>query len=289
MSKSRVLAPLLVAIAALLSWSSCFSVDEDQAALRTRFGQVEGEVYGPGLHWRSPVDVVHRFDRRILTRAYRGESFVTRDQKVLGVDFYVKWRLLDVRRYYHATRGGDEDVAALSLADLVRERIKTAIAAAPLTAVIADPRGSMSNADFNAIGAAAAELGVQLVDVELQRIELTDDAANALYQRMQQGLVAQAQQLRASAAADAEKIRADADRKRAEVLADATREAQHIRGEADARASAAYAKAYGRNPEFAAFYRSLQAYKNVYARDGDVLVLSPEGEFFKYLHSASGR
>ncbi len=289
MSAARVLAPLVVAIVALLSWRSCFSVDEDQTALRTRFGHIEGAAYGPGLHWKSPVDDVHRFDRRILTHAYRGESFLTRDQKVLSVDFYVKWRLLDVRRYFDATRGGDEDIVALHLADLVRERIRAAIAAAPLTAVIAEPRGSMSVTDFNAIGAAATQLGVQLVDLELQRVELAEDAANALYQRMQQSLVAQAQQLRAGGAVEAEKIRADADRKRAEILADATRNAQHIRGQADGRASAVYAKAYGRNLEFAAFYRSLLAYKNVYAQDGDVLVLSPEGEFFKYLHSASGR
>jgi membrane protease subunit HflC len=125
--------------------------------------------------------------------------------------------------------------------------------------------------------------------VQLQRIDLTEDVATAVYQRMQQSAIAQAQQLRAGGVADAEKIRADAERKRADILAGATREAQHIRGEADARATAAYARAYARNPEFAAFYRSMQAYKNTLGLDGDILVIAPEGEFFKYLHSASGR
>ena len=146
-----------------------------------------------------------------------------------------------------------------------------------------------SDAGFDDIGARGRELGLDLVDVQLQRIDLTDDVANAVYQRMQQSLIAQAQQLRASGIAEAEKIRADAERKRADILADATREAQRMRGEADARAAAAYARAYGRNPEFAAFYRSMQAYKNTLGREGDILVIAPEGEFFKYLHSASGR
>jgi membrane protease subunit HflC len=289
MTLSRVLTPLLVALVAVLLWRSCFSVDQDEVALRTRFGQIEGQPYAPGLHLKSPLDEVFRFDRRILTRSYPGESFLTRDQKALNVDFYIKWRLLDVRRYFLATHGGDEDIVALRLADSVRDRVKAVVAGAPLVTVSAEPRGSLGNAGFNAVSAAAEQFGVQLIDVELQRVELTEDVANSVYQRMQQSMVAEAQRLRADGGAAAERIRADADRKRADTLADASRDAQHIRGDADARATATYARAYSHNAEFAAFYRSLQAYKNVFGRDGDILVISPEGEFFKYLHSASGR
>lgn len=284
----RVLASLGVALAALLLWRSAFILSEGETALRTRFGQIEGAQFGAGLHLKSPLDQVHIFDSRILTRAYPGESFLTRDQKALSVDFYVKWRLLDAVRFFQAS-GGDEDMAALRLADIVRDRLKSAVAGAPLTRVIADARGTLSDAAYNEIGAAARQIGIQLVDVQLQRIDLTDDVATAVYQRMQQGQIAQAQQQRASGIADAEKIRADAERKRADLLADATREAQRIRAEADVRAGAAYARAYARNPEFAAFYRSMQAYRNTLGRDGDILVIAPEGEFFKYLHSASGR
>ncbi len=284
----RVLASLGIAMAALLLWRSAFMLDEGEVALRTRFGQMAGAQFGAGLHLKSPLDEVHIFDRRILTRAYPGESFLTRDQKALSVDFYVKWRLLDAERFFQAT-GGDEDMAALRLADIVRDRLKSAVAGQPLTKVIADARGTLSDEGFNEVGAAARQFGVELIDVQLQRIDLTDDVATAVYQRMQQSQIAQAQQQRASGVADAEKIRADAERKRADLLADATREAQRIRGEADARAGAAYAKAYARNPEFAAFYRSMQAYKNTLGRDGDILVIAPEGDFFKYLHSASGR
>ena len=285
---ARPLMTLGVAVAALLLWRSCYILNEGEIALRTRFGLIEGAQYSPGLHLKSPLEEVHILDRRILTRAYPGESFLTRDQKALSVDFYVKWQLLDATRFFQAT-GGDEDMAGLRLADVARDRLKSAVAGQPLSRVITDPRGTLGEAGFNDIGAAARELGVQLVDVQLQRIDLTDDVATAVYQRMQQSQIAQAQQQRASGVADAEKIRADAERKRAEILADATREAQRIRGAADARAGAAYAKAYARNPEFAAFYRSMQAYRNTLGRDGDILVIAPDGEFFKYLHSASGR
>ena len=284
----RVLVSLGIALAALLLWRSAFTLDEGEIALRTRFGQIQGQQYGPGLHLKSPLDEVRIFDRRIMTRVYSGESFLTRDLKALSVDFFVKWQLRDAARFFQAT-GGDEDMAALRLTDIVRDRLKSAVANQPLARVIADAHGTLGDANLREIDAAAKDLGIGLIDVQLQRIDLTDDVASAVYQRMQQGQIAQAQQLRASGVADAEKIRADAERKRAEILADATREAQRLRGEADARAGAAYAKAYARNPEFAAFYRSMQAYKNTLGRDGDILVIAPEGDFFKYLHSASGR
>ena len=284
----RLLISLGVALLALLLWRSVFIVSEGELALGTRFGRVDGAQYGPGLHFKSPLDEVHVFDRRILTRSYPGESFLTRDQKALSVDFYIKWQLLDAARFMQAS-GGDADMAGLHLADIVRDKLKSAVAGQPLSKVIADVRGTLSDAAFNDIAASAREFGVKLIDLQLQRIDLTDDVATAVYQRMQQSQIAQAQQLRASGMADAEKIRADAERKRADVLADATRESQHIRGEADARAAAAYARAYARNPEFAAFYRSMQAYKNTLGLEGDILVIAPEGDFFKYLHGAGGR
>ena len=231
---------------------------------------------------------MHVFDRRVLTRSFPGESFLTRDQKALSVDFYVKWQLLDAARFMQAS-GGDADMAGLRVADIVRDNSRVRSPASRSARCSPMRAAALSEAAFNDIAASARELGIKLIDLQLQRIDLTDDVATAVYQRMQQTQIAQAQQLRASGIADAEKIRADAERKRAEVLADATREAQHIRGEADARAAAAYARAYARNPEFAAFYRSMQAYKNTLGLEGDILVIAPEGDFFKYLHGAGGR
>jgi membrane protease subunit HflC len=283
---ARPLIGLAILIAVALCWRSIFIVDESEVAL-SRVGEGAPVTYGAGLHLKSPFATVHIFDRRLITRAYAGESFLSQDEKPLTVGFYIRWRLVDPARYLSAT-GGDEDTVATRLAELVRARIRESLAAAPLAADIgARPNGAAVHAD--ALRTAAQLLGVELVDVQLQRIELPDEVASAVYQRMQQGLTSQAQQLRTQGSADADRIRADADRNSAEIKADATRDSQRVRGEADAAASAAYARAYGANPEFAAFSRTLQAYKSSLGREGDVLVISPEGEFFKYLHSASGR
>jgi modulator of FtsH protease HflC len=273
-------------LALLLCWRSVFIVDESEVAL-SRFGDEAPVTYGAGLHLKSPLAAVQVFDRRLVTRAYASESFLSQDQKSLSVSFFLRWRLVDPVRYLTAT-GGDEDSVASHLADLVRARIRDSLAAAPLAADIG-AHASAASLHEDALRAAAELLGVELVDVQLQRIELPDEVANGVYQRMQQSLTTQAQQLRTQGTAEADRIRADADRKSADIKADATRESQRRRGEADAAASAAYARAYGANPEFAAFSRTLQAYKSSLGRDGDVLVISPEGEFFKYLHSASGR
>jgi len=278
---------LLLALLGVL-WRSAFDVDETEVALLDHFGQVQTEQYGAGLHLKWPLDSVLRFDRRVITRAYPGESFFTQDQKAISVDFYLKWHLLDAAAFYQST-GGDEDVAAQRLVDVVRERLKSALAQQPLATSIEDLKLAGEVRASAAASNAAKQLGVELLDVELQRIDLSDQLGNAVLQRMQQSVAAQAQQVRAQAMAEADRIRADADRRRAQVLADGTREAQRVRAEADLAAANAYSRAYGSNPEFAAFYRSLQAYKNTLGREGDILVLSPEGEFFKYLHSASGR
>jgi membrane protease subunit HflC len=284
----RIITAVTVVLLAVLLWRSVYIVDEGEIALQTGFGHIEGSPNGAGLHFKSPLDEVRIFDRRILSRAYPGEPFQTHDQKTVNVDFYIKWRLIDALRFYQST-GGDQNAAALQLADSVRERLKSAVAGQSLANVDSQARGTLSEAAFEELQQAAESLGLDLIDVQLQRIELTDDVAAAVYQRMQQGLMAKAAQLRATGAADAEKLRADAERKRADVLANATRQSQHLRGEADAQAATALSKAYGRNPDFAAFYRSMQAYKNTLGREGDILVIAPEGEFFKYLHSASGR
>jgi membrane protease subunit HflC len=287
MSGVRALSGAAILVAVVLLWRSIWVVDEGEIGLRTRLGQVVGAPCGPGLHIKSPLDEIHMLDLRVVSRSYPDDGFVTRDQKSINVDFYIKWRMVDALRYFQAT-GGDEEVAARRLTADVRDRLRRAVAGQSLATINERPRGTLSEASFEEMQRSAEEFGVDLLDVQLQRVELTDDVASAVYQRMQQGLIAQAAQLRAAGAADAEKIRADADRKRADILADATRQSQHLRGEADVEAAAALAKAYGRNAEFAAFYRSMQAYKKTLGREGDILIISPQGEFFKYLHNASG-
>jgi modulator of FtsH protease HflC len=286
MTGVRALSGTAILVAAVLLWRSIWIVDEGDIALRTRLGQVVGAPCGPGLHLKSPLDETHVFDLRVVSRTYPGDVFVTLDQKPINVDFYIKWKVVDALRYFQAT-GGDEEVAAQRLTGDVHDRLRQAVAGQSLATINQRPRGTLSEASFEEMQRNAEGLGIDLVDVQLQHVELTDDVAAAVSQRMQQGLIAQATQLHSAGAADAEKIRADADRKRADILADATRQSQHLRGQADVDAVAVLARAYGRNTEFAAFYRSMQAYRKTLGREGDILIISPEGDFFKYLHSAS--
>jgi modulator of FtsH protease HflC len=284
----RLIVVVLLAAAAWLLWRCAFIVGEGQYALVTHFGRITAAGLAPGLHWKSPLDDAYRFDARLRTRAYQGETLLSGDGKTLSADFYLRWRILDGVRYFQAA-GGDADIAAARIADVVRDRIKAQATRLTAAQLAASPRAALTDPTFRQINAALAPLGVGLEDVELQGVDLPDDAAKAVYERMQESFAARAQQLRAGGDAAAGQIRMQAERRRAEVLADGVRDAQRIRADADRQAGAAYARAYGRNPEFAAFYRSLQAYRDALGRDGDIFVLSPDSEFFKYLRSASGR
>ncbi len=284
----RALAIAAVVLLALLLWRSVFMVEENQVALISHFGQIRPGSYGPGAHLKMPLDELHRFDRRLVSRSYPGESFLSQDQKPLTVEFFLRWRLNDPQRFFEAT-GGDEDAVAARLAELVRGQIRAALGAGALTADISGAHTAADVLPLEPLRGPAEQLGVVLIDAQVQRIDLPDELANTIYQRMQEKLLAQAQQLRTQGSEQSERIRSDAEHKHAQVLADATREAQRIRGDADSAAAGIYARAYAANPEFAAFTRTLQAYKSSLGREGDILVITPEGEFFKYLHSANGR
>lgn len=283
----RLTGALLAVVVLVLGYRSLFSVPQGETALLTRFGQLEPGSFAPGLHLKVPIDHVQRFDRRIITHTYTGDSFLTSDQQALNVEFFMRWRIVDFPRFYRST-GGDVDVAGQRLADLARDRLKSAVARETLATVATTARGGLDEARFEQLRGAVRDLGVEVVDLQLQRIDLTDAAADAVYQRMEAQIATDAQQLEASSTLQAEQIRSAAERKRADILADATRQAQHIRAAADAQAATIYAQAYGRNPELAAFTQSLKAYRDSLGREGDILVITPQGEFFKYLRSAAG-
>src|SRR6185437_10609971 len=279
---------LALIVAALLLHGSMFRVGQGSVAVCTRLGQLEPVTFGPGLHWKLPLDRVHRFDERLTTRTYPGESFLIRDQRTLSVDFLLRYRLTDIGAFYQRT-GGDEDVAAQRLADLARDRLKETVAHETLSMLQSQPRGGLSGDGFATLQAAARSLGLELVDLQLQHIDLSDQAASAVYQHMEQTFSSRVQQLNASGTLQADQIRAEGERKRAQLLANATLQAQRIRSAADSRAAALYARSYGKNPELADFTQSLTAYKSSLEHAGDVLVITPEGDFFKYLRSPSGR
>jgi len=280
----RTAVTLGIVIAAFLAWLSLFQVGETDLAIRTGFGRIVHAAYAPGLHAKWPWDVVHRFDRRIMTHTFPGESFLTSENKALLVEFYVKWRVTDPARYYTSTHA-DEEEAAQRLGDIVKDDIKGAVARHTLQEVVGADSALFTGDLAPRAASTLQEMGVELVDVRIQRVDLPDEVSAAVYQRMEESFRAQAQRLRAEGAAEAERIAAEAGRKRTELLADAQRDAQTLRGEGEKEAGRIYNEAYSKNPEFYAFYRSLQAYRNALGKDGDVLVVTPDGEFFKYLQS----
>jgi membrane protease subunit HflC len=288
---ARTSSILLLALAAVvLTWQSLFQVRESDTAIRMQFGKIVGTDYSPGLHLKWPlwIDNVRRFERRIITQRYEGETFLTSENKALIVDFYVKWRVRDPAQYYRATAGISDD-ASSRLGENVKDGIKSVVARRTLQEIVITERTVFTGDMFSRASEAAKGLGVELVDVRVQRIDLPDEVSGSVYQRMQESFRARANQLRAEGSAERERIKAEADRRVTEVLANAKRDAERLRGQGDGEAARIYAQAYGKSPEFYGFYRSLQAYRNALVRDGDVWVVSPEGEFFKYLNSPGRR
>ena len=285
----RILPALFVlAVAAVLSGLSMFTVTETELAIVTEFGAVVGSHYAPGLHFKWPWDVVTKFDRRILSQSYNGETFLTNDNRGLIADFYIKWRVHDAVQYFTAT-GGKEELAGERIADIVKDGIKSVVAQRTLQQIVSAERAAVTGDMFGQASKSAGALGVELVDVRVQRIDLPDDVAARVFESMKQGFARTAGRLRAEGQSTSTGIRAQAERRRTEILANAERDALHIKGEGDAVASQIYARAYSRDPEFYAFYRSLQAYERSLGKDGDLLVLTPDGEFFKYLKDPDKR
>jgi membrane protease subunit HflC len=280
--------PLLVlaGVVLLVCALALFTVGEAQVAIRTEFGKIVGTDYAPGLHAKWPWDAVTKFDRRILSQSYAGETFLTNDNRGLIVDFYVKWRVKDPSTFYIAT-GGREEQAGERLAEIVKDGIKSVVAQRTLQQIVSAERAAVTGEMFGQASRNAAGLGVELVDVRVQRIDLPDEVAARVYQSMEQNFAKTANRLRAEGQSASAGIRAAAERQRTEIVADAERDALRIRGEGDATAAQTYAHAYSKDPEFYAFYRSLQAYDKSLGKDGDLLVVTPDGEFFKYFKDAA--
>jgi membrane protease subunit HflC len=289
MSNRSYLAVIVLGFVALVLSMAAFTVRETDLAIKFRFGEIVRAEFTPGLHFMVPlVNNVRKFDRRILTEDYPAEQFLTSEGKILRINFFVKWRITDVSRYYTSTAGGSEDVANRRLGEIVKDGIKGVIAKRTIQQVVAAERTEFLSEVRKVAEANVAGLGISLIDVRVKSIDLPEEVSESVFNRMQQDFARQAAQLRAEGAAVSERTRAEADRQRTETLADAYRQAEIIRGEGDAAAAEIYAGAYGRNPEFYSFYRGLQAYRRSLGKQGDIFVLQPEGEFFKYMKD-SGR
>jgi membrane protease subunit HflC len=265
-----------------------FTVDEREHVIKFRFGEIVKADYQPGLHFKIPfVNNIARYPDRILTYEESEERFLTGEKKNLIVDYFVTWRITDPAQYYRSARG-DEIFAAQRLSAIIREGIKAEFSQRTVQEVVAAERSEIMNQMLVTASTQAPALGLEVVDVRVMRIELSDEVSGSVFSRMQQERGRVAAQLRAEGEEEAERIRADADRQRTIILAEAYRDAERIRGEGDAVAAETYANAYSQNPDFYSFYRSMSAYRQSIGGQQDVLVLSPDSEFFQFLQVQTG-
>lgn len=281
----RTVALVLIGVLAVLGVSSLFIVTETEYAVKFQLGKIVRSDYEPGLHGKLPfVNNVRKFDRRILTLDTSPEQMITSEQKFVAVDSFVKWRITDVSRFYTSTQG-NERIALSRLDSIVKDRIRNQIASRTLVEVISEQRVSTMQEIARTANLAAAELGIEVVDVRIKAIELPDDVRESVFRRMAADRQKEANLYRFNGREEAERIRADADRQVQIILAEAQRDGQTLRGEGDARSTEIYATAYNQDQEFFAFYRSLQAYENAFSASQDVMVLDPSSSFFDYFSS----
>jgi membrane protease subunit HflC len=283
----RALLPAAVLLAAWVVSMSVFTVDERELAIKFRLGEIIETDLEPGLHFKMPfINNVRKFPRQILTQANPQEPFLTDEKKNLLVDFFVKWRITDVGAYYRATRG-DEALAAQRLIEIVKDGIRSEFAKRTVPQVVSAERRELLDSMLANARKNARELGMEVVDVRVKRTEFPEEVRESVFERMRQERGRTAAELRAQGAENAEQIRAEADRQRTVTLAEAYREAEKVRGAGDAEAARIYANAYRKDPEFFAFYRSIQAYRRSLGKENDLLVLGKESEFFRYMEESS--
>ena len=271
-------------IALMLISSMVFVVDQRRFALVFALGEVKDVISTPGLHFKLPPpfqNVVY-LDKRILTLdTPDADRFITAEKKNILVDAFVKWRIVDPRLYY-VSFTGDEARAKDRMSQIIKAALNDEITKRTVREVISGERAKVMQAVRTKVAADAGQIGVQIVDVRLKRVDYIEQINNSVYERMKAERTRVANELRSTGAAESEKIRADADRQRTVILAEAFRDAEKIKGEGDAKASQIYAEAFGKNPEFYKFYRSLEAYRNTFNKQSDVMVLDSNSEFFKY-------
>ncbi len=289
MTNARFVVLVLVGLAFVGIGLSAFTVNERELAIKLRLGEVVETGYDPGLYWKIPVyHNIRKFEKRIMTIQDRPERIFTAERRALQVDFFVKWRIIDAVNFYTAT-GGFENVANDRLSEIIKNAIVTEFGKRSVQEAISVGRAELMVDILEKASATATGLGVELVDVRIKQVEFPADVKNAVYREMREERARVAAELRAGGRETAEEKKSSADKDRTIILADAYRDGQLVRGEGDAKAAEIYASAYTKDPEFYAFYRSIDAYKKSVGIAGDILVLDPNNEFFRYLNQSSGK
>lgn len=287
--KMPILAGALL-LAAVIASMTLFTVDQRQYAIVFQLGEVKQVIQEPGLKFKWPlIQNVRYFDRRILTiDTPEPERFITAEKKNVLVDHFVKWRIIDPQLYYVSV-AGDEARARIRLLQTVNAGLREEFGKRTVHDVVSGERDRIMDQMRERADRDARTIGVQILDVRLKRVDLPVEVSDAVYRRMEAERTRVANELRSLGAAEAERIRADADRQREVIVAEAYRDAQRIKGEGDAQATAIYAQAFGKNPDFYAFWRSLEAYRASFADKSDVMVVEPTSDFFKFMKNSDGQ
>jgi len=289
----RALGPIVAIVVALavLASASMFTVDQRQHAIVFQFEEVKDVVTTPGLHFKWPlIQRVRSFDMRILTfDDAEPLRFITSEKKPVLVDSFVKWRIIDVKQYFVSVQG-DELRAATRLKQTISGGLQNEFNKRTVHEVVSGERDKiMEEVREKADQELRRDLGVELVDVRLKRVDLPQEVSESVYRRMEAERKRIANELRSTGSAEGERIRADADRQREVVLAEAYRDAQRVKGDGDAKSASIYAQAFSQNPEFYSFYRSMEAYRSSFRGKNDLLLIEPNSDFFRYLRDATGK
>lgn len=279
---------VLVAFIGLILWMSTYIVHERELVIKFKLGEIVSTVDQPGLYFKIPIiNNIRKFDSRVLTLDTPSERFLTSEKKNVIVDSFVKWRIANPRDYYTSTQG-DERIAVSRIVSILNDEMKGQFGSKTVREVISGERSAIMQSVNENAGVKTRDLGVELVDVRIKKVELPENVSDSVFQRMIKERATVAKAFRSAGEEKAKGIRANADRQRTEILAEAYRQSEEIRGDGDAQAAKIYAESYGQDKDFYSFYRSLNAYRNSFKNTGDILVLDPASEFFRFFKDSSG-
>lgn len=298
MSNRQILVLAFLIVVAVLVYSSVFTVNERELAIKFKLGEIVKSDYEPGIHGQFPfINNVIKFEKRILTLDARPSEYLTKEKKRLVVDFFAKWRINNVEKFYRTMSRGDMNTAKLRIFNIINDGLKSQFSQYNLTELVSGQRlialkpDSKEQKDLRAhvmstitslANTQVEKYGISIVDIRIKRIDLTTKISNDVFRRMQSERHQFAADIRSRGKEEAERRRADADRQRTIILANAYKSAQNLRGEGDATAADIYARAYGKDEEFYSFYRSLDAYRTAFTGSDDILVIEPDSDFFNY-------
>ncbi len=285
MNSLKIIVPAIF----VLAWLSLFTIDEREKAILLQFGAIIKSDFEPGLHVKVPfINNVRKFDNRILTIDQQPERFLTKEKKDLIVDSYVKWRIKDVVEYYKTTQG-DELTAGRLLYENINNGLRDEFGKRSIQEIISGDRTEIMRLMTLQASKRAATLGIEVVDVRVKKVDYPERVSNSVYQRMRAEREREARDFRSKGHEASERIQADADRQRSILLAEAYRDSEIARGEGDAKATEIYAAAFNQDREFYKFSRSLTAYEKTFSNAGDVILLKPDSEFFRYFKDPAGK